>query len=220
MVPAVLPKTLSRSEVPKTILTAFMLVTSESTIAAWDCSVNMEKVIVEGFYPMALFPRLLCKAVNWMQIVDRVSAGYLHKRLSSTEAQLSWGVHACKLSLSEAQGCIRIEISIQGPRGVMDQLQKMMNEVVFHASPATCRINRAALVRGRYLGREGFALNLFLAALVLFLLFAWIFSCWHGIPVSIFLPGKDRRGQPPWESISLVPIMKNDLEHPHSYCSI
>jgi hypothetical protein len=134
LVPSALPqRPLAGAFRAATQLTAFVVVASAKKIAmGWDCFVTMEQVVREGFYPMGVYARLVCRAVSWMQTVDGVSVSALRGKLSATEALLVFGAHAFSLSLSQEQGCIRLEISSSNPREVVDKLQQMLRKVLSH----------------------------------------------------------------------------------------
>ena len=54
----------------KTRLTAYLVFATDETMAGWERKghVSLAQVAREGFYPAGLFPRILGKAVSWMQV--------------------------------------------------------------------------------------------------------------------------------------------------------
>jgi hypothetical protein len=141
LVPSVLPQRPLDGASSATKLTAFVLVASAHKIKmGWDCVVTMQQVVREGYFPMGMYARVVCAVVSWMQTVDGVPVSALRGKLSATEARLVFGAHAFSLSLSQEQGCIRLEISSANPREVVDKLQQMLRKVLSECAPSLAAI--------------------------------------------------------------------------------
>ena len=127
LVPSVLSsRTLERARTPPQ-LTAFIVFAARGKIESWGQATDLQAVVREGFFPLGVFARLVCRAVGWMQTVrGQIPAAVLQHQLSAKEARLLFGQHEFTLVLSEAQGCVRVEIAGPNPREVVHRLQRLL----------------------------------------------------------------------------------------------
>ena len=69
LVPSVLSsRTLERARTPPQ-LTAFIVFAARGKIESWGQATDLQAVVREGFFPLGVFARLVCRAVGWMQTV-------------------------------------------------------------------------------------------------------------------------------------------------------
>jgi len=139
-VPSVLSsKPLDCARAP-TKLTAFIVFAATRLFERWGTTTDLRTVVREGFYPLGVFARLVCRAVGWMQTVgNKIPAQQLRSRLSAKEACLSFGRHEFALVLSEAQGCVRVEIAGDNPREVVYRLERLLGGKERRAADETDR---------------------------------------------------------------------------------
>lgn len=115
-------------------LTCFLAFATDETMPTWERKqhVTMEQVAREGFYPSGVFPRVLGKAVSWMQVTTQCAVEDMELR--AERAVLSYGSHSFALQNLPTKGCIRVEIMVQSSQLVLEtllaQTRKVLGECV------------------------------------------------------------------------------------------
>ena len=130
-----LPDTIPDSQA-KVCLTAFLVFGAVVNLNQhWRGHISSDTVRIEGFFPMGLFPRLMCKAVSWMQRIGGSNMSQQHQRLGSSHARISFGLHEFVMVLDTTHCCIRLDILVENPLEVVDKVRALSMEVLEECAP-------------------------------------------------------------------------------------